>query len=272
MSAEFPYRVLVADDEPHSRRYVCALVERDSRFQVAEVCDSGHAAIAKVQDNPVDVMFLDIQMPGLDGFAVIDAIGDIKPLIVFVTAFGEHALRAFEYQAFDYVKKPIDPTRFASVLDRLCRRLNEGRSDTSQLPVPDARVNATTSAKTHIPIKKVLNAVRQDVLYQESELQVVESSGNYVSVRVNNETFLVRTTLEHFCQDLDPAIFVRVHRSFVVNIQSVRRMQYGKFGSAELYLADGYIVPVSRGRRSEVAKILRNCSECSEILEDDGTD
>lgn len=269
MSAATPYRVLVADDEPHSRQYVCALVTRDSRFQVVEVCDCGSSAIAKVQDSHVDVMFLDIQMPGLDGFAVIDAISGHKPLIIFVTAFGEHALRAFEYQAFDYVKKPIDPTRFANVLDRLCQRLDESRSGTSPLVVADARDNAPTSAHINLPSKKVLNAIRQDVLYQEHELQVVESSGNYVNVRVNNESYLVRTTLEHFCQDLDPAIFVRVHRSFVVNVRWVRRMQYGKFGSAELHLADGFVVPVSRGRRTEVAKILRRCNECSEILDDE---
>ncbi|MEO2048752.1 MAG: LytTR family DNA-binding domain-containing protein, partial [Pirellulales bacterium] len=145
-----------------------------------------------------------------------------RGLVVFVTAYGSYALRAFKYGAFDYVEKPIDPVRFSQVLDRIHQRG-----------------------------KKLLNAVRQDVVYRECEIQIVENAGNFVNVRIKDESYLVRESLDNFCCRLNSPDFVHVHHSFVVNVQWVRKMQYGKSDSAELYLTDGPIVPVSRSRRSE---------------------
>lgn len=268
MSDGVQYKVLVADDEPHSRGFVCMLLERDLRFKVIEVCDSGSAASVKARLNPIDVMFLDIQMPGMDGFEVLDTVQGKRPLIVFVTAHGEFAVRAFEYEAFDYIKKPINPTRFASVLDRLHRRLSEEPLAASS-PTVGELIGFKASNKSEKESKKVLNAVRQDVIYSDHELDFVESSGNYVNVRVNGEMYLVRTSLENFCRDLDPNLFIRVHRSFVVNILAVRRMEYGKSGAADLFLTDGHVVPVSRGRRKEVADILRRVGNNPEIHGED---
>lgn len=270
MTDGVPYNVLVADDELHGRMFVCALIEQDPRFKVIEICDCGRTASHKARSTHCDVMFLDVQMPGMDGFEVVDTVQGIKPLIVFVTAHGEFALRAFEYAAFDYIKKPINPTRFTAVLDRLCSRLDEGRAaGSSSETVVSLQHNVVDELKSDQESKKVLSAVRQDVLYRDHELELIESAGNYVNVRVNGEMYLVRTSLENFCRELDPNIFVRVHRSFVVNILSVRRMQYGKSGAADLFLADGHLVPVSRGRRREVADILRRVGNNSVIHGDD---
>jgi len=261
-----PHLVLVADDELPSRRYVCELIKLDSRFQVVAICDSGKSAVAQAQEFQLDAVFLDIRMPGMDGFEVLETFQDDSPLVVFVSAYGDFALRAFEYKAFDYVKKPIDPARFSQVLDRVHQRLDEKKAATSQMiqsrSTDELHANSPKSIQQDT---RVLNAVRQDLVYKESEIQLVESAANYVNVRINSESYLVRESLENFCRKLSSADFVRVHRSFVVNVRWVQKMRYGKSGSAELYLADGHTVPVSRSRRKEVTVIMRRLIDSSEI-------
>jgi two-component system LytT family response regulator len=261
-----PHRVLVADDELPSRQYVCELVRQDPRFEVVAVSDSGQSTVAQSQEIHLDAVFLDIQMPGMDGFEVLEALHGSNPLVVFVTAYGDYALQAFENEAFDYVKKPIDPSRFSRVLDRIHQRLVEKKIVTSQSPqVTSTNVTKTISTSSIQQEKKILNAVRQDLVYQESEIQLIESASNYVDVRINGESHLVRETLENFCRSLSSTDFVRVHRSFVVNVRWVHKMQYGKSGSAELCLVDGHLVPVSRSRRKEVASIIRRLIDPSDM-------
>ena len=269
MTGENLYSVLVADDELPSRQYVCELVKQDPRFRVVAVCDSGQSTVTETQKFQLDAVFLDIQMPGMDGFEVLEAIQDSNPLVVFVTAYSDYALRAFEYEAFDYVKKPINPTRFSQVLDRIHQRVAEKKAVNSKLPqVSSTGDTKTISASAIQQGKKVLNAVRQDLIYQECDIQFVESASNYVNVRINDESYLVRESLENFCSRLSSPDFVRVHRSFVVNVQWVRKMRYGKSGTAELDLADGHVVPVSRSRRNKVTDILRRLIDSSDIQDD----
>lgn len=266
MTTVSPHRVLVADDELPSRQYVCELVRQDPRFEVVAVSDSGQSTVAQSQEIHLDAVFLDIQMPGMDGFEVLEALHGSNPLVVFVTAYGDYALQAFENEAFDYVKKPIDPSRFSRVLDRIHQRLVEKKIVTLQSPqVTSTNVTKTISTSSIQQEKKILNAVRQDLVYQESEIQLIESASNYVDVRINGESHLVRETLENFCRSLSSTDFVRVHRSFVVNVRWVHKMQYGKSGSAELCLVDGHLVPVSRSRRKEVASIIRRLIDPSDM-------
>ena len=269
MITQDPHNVLVADDELPSRHYVCELFKQDVRFRVVAHCDNGRSAVAEAQKHKLDALFLDIEMPGLDGFQVVEAIQSSVPLVVFITAYGEYALRAFEYKAFDYIKKPIDPVRFSQVLDRVHQRLNEVSSLTSQVSHgASVEVTKTIPASRIKGDKKLLNAVRQDLVYRESDIRFIESAGNYVNVRINDESCLVRESLDNFFRTLNSPDLVRVHRSFVVNVQWVRKMRYGKSGSAELDLADGHVIPVSRGRRKEVADVLRSLIESSEIDDD----
>lgn len=269
MTNDSRHNVLIADDELPSRHYVCELVKEDPRFRVVAVCDSGQSTVAHARETPLDAVFLDIRMPGMDGFEVAEAIQDRTPLVVFVTAYGDYALRAFEHEAFDYVRKPIDPARFARVLDRVHQRLLEKKAAIAQRP-QGRQVEDTTAVapSTSQHGKKLLSAVRQDLLYQECEIQLVESASNYVNVRINDESYLVRESMDNFCRELSSPDFVRVHRSFVVNVRWVRKMRYGKSGSAELDLEGGYVVPVSRSRRKEVTDILRRLIEPSNIQDD----
>lgn len=270
MKQESLYRVLIADDELHSRQFVRALIKDDPRFQVVAVCGSGQATVAEAKKTQLDAVFLDIQMPRMDGFEVLKAMqGNSRPLIVFVTAHGDYALKAFENEAFDYVKKPIDPSRFSHVLGRVYQRLNEKKAAVSQplqsILIDDTR---TTSARTLPEGQRILHAVRQDLVYQECEIQFIESASNYINVRIDDESYLVRESLDNFCRELKSSDFVRVHRSFVVNVRWVRKIRYGKSGSAELDLANGHVIPVSRSRRKEVTDILRRLIDSRDIHDD----
>ncbi len=268
MSTDSLYSVLVADDELPSRQYVCELIEQDPRFRIVSVCDSGESTVAEAHRVQPNAAFIDIQMPGMNGFEVLESLQTTRPLVVFVTAYGDYALKAFEYEAFDYVKKPIDPSRFSRVLDRIDSRLSES------IPIPSGTATASASteelpdAKEEAADKKILSAVREDLVYQESEIQLVESAGNYVNVRIRDESYLVRESLENFYRNLESPDFVRVHRSYVVNVHWVRKMRYGKSGSAQLFLADGHTVPVSRSRRKEVTDILRRLVDPPSIQDD----
>ena len=269
MSTDSLYSVLVADDELPSRQYVCELIEQDPRFQIVSVCDNGESTVAEAQRVQPNAAFIDIQMPGMNGFEVLESLHSSRPLVIFVTAYGDYALKAFEYEAFDYVKKPIDPSRFSRVLDRIDSRLSENAPISSSTPTATATTeeqllpNQEESSE-----KKLLSAVREDLVYQESEVQLIESAGNYVNVRIRDESYLVRESLESFYRNLESPDFVRVHRSYVVNVQWVRKMRYGKSGSAQLFLADGHTVPVSRSRRKEVTDILRRLVDPPSIQDD----
>ena len=272
MTNETFHSVLVADDELPSRQYVCELIKQDPRFHISTICDSGLSTITEAKKHQFDAVFLDIQMPGMDGFEVMEAYEGSKPLVVFVTAYGEYALRAFEYEAFDYVQKPIDPARFSKVLDRVHQRLIERKTLSTSVESANTKqdyIEKSNARDLAQQGKKLLNAVRQDLIYEEKEIQVIESASNYVNVRIKDEFYLVRESLDSFCRKLSSDDFVRVHRSYVVNVQWVRKMRYGKSGSAELFLADGHVIPVSRSRRNEVAEILRRLIDASNIQEDD---
>ncbi|TWT91802.1 Transcriptional regulatory protein YehT [Botrimarina colliarenosi] len=249
------FKALIADDEPLSRGYLRALAELDDRFEVVALCDSGFAAIEYAEDSPLDVAFLDIRMPGLDGFQAMAKMQGANPLVVFVTAYSDYAVKAYDCGAFDYVTKPIDPARFAETLNRLSDRLLERDAAQAGAATYAARPAPNFQASEE---KRVLAGVRQDVVFSESEIEVIESQGNYVSVRINGESVLVRQSLDSFCRLLDSPSFMQVHRSFVVNLVYVRAIRYEKSGTAELDLAGGFVVPVSRRHRSAVAELLRS--------------
>lgn len=245
--------MLIADDERLSRDYLRALIEQDPRFEIALVCGSGLEAIVYASQSHLDVAFLDVRMPGLDGFQTSDGLRNAGPLVVFVTAYSDYAIRAYDCGAVDYVTKPILPSRFAQTLDRINDRLLERAAAQSKGAPPP-----TATIKSPLPLdRRLLTGVHQDVVYANSEIEVIESEGNYVNVRIHGESYLVRESLDSFSRKLEFPPFVRTHRSFVVNALAVRTIRYGKTGTAELTLADNYLVPVSRRHRNTVAEVLR---------------
>jgi two-component system LytT family response regulator len=248
------FRVLIADDEQLSRDYLYALAKLDARFEVTAVCESGLHVLDCASQSPLDVAFLDVSMPGLNGFQIAERLPRPSPLVVFVTAFSDFAVRAYDCGAIDYVTKPIDPSRFSQTLDRVNDRLHERDAAQTRMTPPTAAPGGELAAP---PERRLLAGVRQDVVYTHSEIQLIQSQGNYVNVWINGEPCLVRESLDRFCSELDPSAFVRVHRSYVVNMRYVRAIRYERAGTAELTLADGFLVPVSRRHRNAVSESLR---------------
>jgi two-component system LytT family response regulator len=230
-------KVVIVDDEPLARQVVRMLVESDRELTVAAEC-SGVDAAAVIERERPDILFLDIQMPEVDGFDVLARIGaDAVPAIVFVTAYDEYALRAFEVHALDYLLKPFDDRRFFAALSRAKEQV---------------RVKTPASH-----VRRFLVRTREKVLFiRADDLEWIEAADYYVSLHAGGKSYLLRQTMMEIERQLDPAKFVRVHRSAIVNLDRVKEMHPLFRGDSVLVLADGTQLRLSRARREEFEKRL----------------
>ena len=230
-------KVVIVDDEPLARQVVRMLVESDRELTIAAECSGIDAAEVISRERP-DILFLDIQMPEVDGFEVIERVGaDTVPAIVFVTAHDDYALRAFEVHALDYLLKPFDDRRFYTALSRA-----------------KERVRAKTPTTF---VRRFLVRTREKVLFLKSDdLEWIEAADYYVSLHTGGRSYLLRQTMAEIERQLDPAKFVRVHRSAIVNLERVREMHPLFRGDSVLVLADGTQLRLSRARREEFERRL----------------
>lgn len=248
-------RSVIVDDEPLARQYLRELVRSDPRFEVAAECAGGEEAIRVATDLRPDLMLLDVQMPGTDGFDVLVRLTPPLPAIIFVTAFDRYAVRAFDHHALDYVLKPIEEARLRVALARAADRLDGGRrADTPS----NLRELVTTLTELGPSNERIVLRTTSSILYLDpGELPVVESSGNYLKVDLDGRTHLVRETLSSLKARLDPARFLQVHRSFLVNLHCVRSARTLPGGSdLALCLRDGREVPVGRTYKNSVVDRL----------------
>ena len=231
-------KVLIVDDEPLARQVVRLLAATDRELTIAGEC-SGIDAVEQIQRLRPDILFLDIQMPEVDGFEVLERVGaDSVPAIVFITAHDDFALRAFEVHALDYLLKPFDDRRFFTALSRAKERVR-------------ARAGAAA------PVKRFLVRTREKVLFIRSEdIDWVEAADYYVSIHTGGKAYLLRQTMMELERQLDPAKFVRVHRSAIVNLDRVAEMHPLFRGDCLLVLQDGTRLRMSRARREEFERRL----------------
>ncbi|MBL8298864.1 MAG: response regulator transcription factor [Rhodanobacteraceae bacterium] len=246
LPAEAPLKVLVIDDEPLARASVEALLEQDAEVEVVGQ-GSGVDAVALIARLRPDILFLDIQMPELDGFALLDLIGaDAVPAVVFATAYDRYALRAFEVHALDYLLKPFTDARFAAALARAkaqARSRRRGELDT--------RIAELLSARRS-PLPRFLVPARdRTVVVDASQIDWIEAADYYICLHCGGARHLLRDTMDEVERQLDPQQFVRVHRSAIVNLARVREIHPLFRGDCELKLADGATVRLSRSRRHE---------------------
>ena len=249
-------RVLIVDDEPIARRGIRHQLRGEADLEVIGECGDGAAAIDAITELAPDLVFLDIQMPEVGGFDVVEAIGVARmPAVVFVTAYDEHALRAFDVHAVDYVLKPIDRHRFRTAVERARRRLAHAPG---QLDRRIAAALGELGRPAHDYAKRL--AIKGDgrvILVDVDEVDRLEAAGNYVEVHSGARHHLVRETMASLEARLDPTRFVRVSRSSIVNTDRVRELQPMFSGDFVVVLRDGTKVAGSRRYRAALDRLTR---------------
>ncbi|WP_158509009.1 LytR/AlgR family response regulator transcription factor [Gemmatirosa kalamazoonensis] len=285
-----PITVLIAEDEPVPRRRLARLLGEEPDLRVVAQCAGGREAVERIKEESPDLVFLDVQMPDLNGFQVIEAVGPERmPTVVFVTAYDAYAVRAFEVHAVDYLLKPYDQARFRTALDRARQRLRTLagagtapvedderlraliRSVAAELvqgaassgaalnaPNPDlhpeARVEPRAEPRPERSAASDHIAVRVDGalrIVRLDEIDWFESEGNYVRVHVGRQSYLVRQTSQHLETQLDGRQFARIHRRYLVNLARVHEVQPWFGGDAVVVLKDGTKLRLSRTFREQ---------------------
>lgn len=245
------------DDEPWARTRITSLLAAESDFTLLEPCASGTEAIRAITQMAPQVVFLDVRMPDMDGFEVIDAIGvDAMPLVVFATAHEEYALRAFDAGALDYLLKPFDEERFRRALVRVRRELLD--------PAAAARTLGGVMASLRRPRgyaeRLVVNTSGRVVFLKIDDVDWLEASGNYVMIHAGREKHLMRDTLRALEERLDPARFVRLHRSAIVNIERLRELLPWSRGEQVAVLRDGTQLTVGRAFRDRLLAVMNGAA------------
>lgn len=246
-------RVLVVDDEPLSRRALQQLIAEHPDLRPVGECRDGHEALRALATIEPDLVFLDVQMPELDGFDVVREWGvERMPPVIFVTAYDEFAVRAFTVHAIDYLMKPVTSERFAVAVDYARRRVGEARDLTFT-----RRLAALVADGATPPLRRL--AVRignRDILVPCEDIHCIRSDDVYARVTVGEREYVIRESLASIEKRLDPARFVRVHRTAIVNTTYVRELKTLPNGERVAVLEGGASVPIGRRRREEVEKAL----------------
>lgn len=279
MTEREPTRVLVVDDEPAARRGVRSVLDSWPGDVIVEECRNGSEAVRAIPAFDPHVILLDVQMPGLDGFGVIHEVGvERMPAVIFVTAYDEHALRAFDVAAVDYVVKPFTDERLHQAMDRALARRSErraaevqkqllalldgaGRGAGSERSVPAAPGGAAPAslppaAEPRHLTRLLVSVGSRSVVVPVSTVSWIRADDYYASVFASGTAYVIRESLAELERRLDPREFVRVHRSAIVRLAMVRALERPPNGRFAVVLQDGTRVPVSRSRHAAVARSL----------------
>jgi len=248
-------RVLIVDDEPLARDRIREMLKDHTEFEVIGEAQNGQGAVHSVVKLNPDLLFLDVQMPGLDGFDVLQRL-DVEhlPVVIFVTAYDQHAIRAFNVHAVDYLMKPFDRKRFAEALDhaRVFLKGTKGPDTTRILSMlEDLKPRARYLERFAIKNGETVFFVRAD------EVDAIEAEGNYVRIRLGNSSHLLRDTLTNIEEQINPQVFVRIHRRTIVNINRVKELQTWARGEYRVVLLTGAHYTLSRGYRQHFESFIR---------------
>ena len=269
-----PIRTLIVDDEPLARRGLELRLQRHADIAIVGEAGNGREAFHAISDLKPELMFLDVQMPGVDGFGVIDAIGaDQMPVVIFVTAHDIHALRAFEAHAFDYLLKPIDDDRFAATVDRARRRVVEREESgvARRLAALMHDIRPALDADRHPPARseapeasvpgpsgRIVVRDRDRVVFIDvADIDWIGADGDYVRIHTAGKSHLVRDTMAAMEARLDPNAFVRIHRSTIVNSSRIKELRPYSSREYAVVLKDGTRLRLSRRYRDRLRTHFR---------------
>jgi two-component system LytT family response regulator len=240
------YRTLIVDDEPLARERLRTLLEQDPEIQIVGECANGRSAVAAVVKHSPDLMFLDVHMPEVDGFTVIEAIGPgAVPAVVFVTAYDRYALKAFEAHALDYLLKPFDRARFEKTLARAKRQLEGG---TNQRLADLLRATQ--------PQRFVIKNAGRITFLKVEEVDWIEAEGNYVRLHSGSESHLLRETMNSMETRLNSRQFIRIHRSRIVNIDSIKELKPWFRGEYVVIMRSGEKLTLTRSYRDRLQQFV----------------
>ena len=262
-----PIRTILVDDEPLAIQGLELRLQPFDDIEIIERCANGREAIRAVRTLKPDLVFLDIQMPGFDGFSVVSGLADIDPpLFVFVTAFTQHALKAFEAQAVDYLLKPVEEDRLAATIDRVRQRLAEKQgaqgaerlkeilSEVAPEALPDDLADTPQAGR----FEKLLNIKDRGQIFRVDvdDIERIDAAGDYMCIYTADQTLVLRETMKDLERRLDPKKFQRIHRSTIVNLDNIKSVRPHTNGECFLVLGSGTQVKVSRSYRDVVARFL----------------
>ena len=232
-------RTLVVDDEPLARSNLAVLLRLDLEIEIVGECGSGAEALAEIRRAKPDLVFLDVQMPECDGFDVLELLGkDLPPAVVFVTAYDQYALRAFEAGALDYLLKPFDNTRFARALGRAKERIAHGSNSLRTVE------------------RLAVKSAGRICFLKLSEIDWIEAADYYACLQVGTKTHLLRRSLSELERELDRTVFCRIHRSTIVNLDRVRGLLLSEDGEYQVLLENGARLRLSRRYRKQLQSRL----------------
>ena len=262
-------RTILVDDEKLAIQGLQLRLEKFPDVEIIDTCNNGREAIRKIKTEKPDLVFLDIQMPGFDGFSVVKGVMEIEPpLFVFVTAYQEHAVRAFEANAVNYLMKPVDEDKLADTLERVRTRLAERRSAEEAEKLKSVLAEVAPDAIDHAgdePVdpnagryEKLINIKDRGQIFRidVDSIEHIEAAGDYMCIRTADNSLILRETMKDLERRLDPRVFQRVHRSTIVNLNQVRQVKPHTNGECFLVLESGAQVKVSRSYRDVVARFV----------------
>lgn len=262
-------RTILVDDEPLAIQGLELRLQAHDDVEIIDRCANGREAIRSIKTHKPDLVFLDVQMPGFDGFSVVQGVIEVEPpLFVFVTAYSDHAVRAFEAQAMDYLMKPVEEGRLGDTLDRVRQRLAEKRGveEVDRLKevlaevAPDAAADLgePSDAPSANRFEKLINIKDRGQIFRVDvdTIERIDAAGDYMCIYTSDTTLILRETMKDLEKRLDPRRFQRVHRSTIVNLDLVKEVKPHTNGECFLVLQSNAQVKVSRSYRDVVARFV----------------
>jgi two-component system, LytTR family, response regulator len=268
MNAERTLRVLIVDDEHLARRRLKELLQHEAGVEIIGMVDNGVAAVEAIDDLQPDLVFLDVQMPGMTGVEVVSQVGpEEMPATIFVTAYDHYAVKAFELAALDYLVKPFDDERFEQAFRRAREliELHEVRTMTQRLVTllgdhpragPSAPRPAATARRDGYMERIAVDSHGQVRVVPVGRIDYITASGPYAELHVGGQTFVIRERMQNLDERLDPERFFRIHRSAIVQLDRIETLLRSSGGDYAVRLKDGAKLAVSRGRRDELEERL----------------
>ncbi len=249
-------KTILVDDEPLAREKLRGFLEKESDVEIVGECRDGREALETIESVKPDLVFLDVQMPEMDGFEVLDNLeSDELPTIVFTTAYDQYAIKAFDVHAVDYLLKPFDRERFGAGLDRARAALDRQQAGDMKQQLL-ALLQDVEDRRPKYPARLVIKTSGRVVFVKVDEIDWVDAAGNYVRVHAASDSHMLRETMGRLEERLDPEKFLRIHRSTIVNIECIRELQQQFHGDYLVVLNNGQRLTLSRSYRDRIQELL----------------